>query len=70
MTPDDAAVHAIGCVTTREAVAVESHAVLDPEFATIVDRHRRTVAGLDILMAVSAPLARPDVWERIAQSID
>jgi anti-sigma-K factor RskA len=70
MTPDDAAVHAIGCVTTGEAVGIEAQAVLDPDLASIIDRHRETVAGLDVLMAASAPLPRPEVWDRIAQSVD
>lgn len=70
MTHDDAAVHAIGCVTTGEAVAIEARAALDPEFASMLDSHRRTVAQLDILMATSVTAPRREVWEKIVQSID
>ena len=70
MTLDDAAVQAIGCVPTEEALAIDFRAAQEPEFAAILERHRQAVARLDILMATSSPLPRPEVWERIAQSLD
>jgi len=70
MTSDDAAVHAIGCVSMVEARSTDAHAGHDADFAAVLERHRRTVARLDILVAAGGVLPRPVVWNRIVQSLD
>ena len=70
MTSDDAAVHAIGCVGIDEARSTEELAQRDADFASVVARHRSTVARLDILVAGGGPMPGSAVWERIVQSLD
>lgn len=70
MNSDDAAVHAIGCLSADEARSADERAGRDADFARILDGHRSTVARFDILVAAGGPLPRPGVWDRILQSLD
>ena len=67
---DDLAAVALGCVDDAEADTVERLAARDGRAADLLHHYRGIVAQLDEMIAGLRPPVRPEVWERIAQSLD